>query len=141
MRRAACAAVAAGVLLIAGCGGSGSSNDSQIRTVIATYYEAFANGDSATACDQLAKDTVKNLEKQAKGRTCDDVLNDALQQPDYATVAQNLKKAKITKITVLNDKATAVIEVPGVGGKIARTPVALKKEGDSWKIATALRSR
>ena len=126
-------------LLLAGCGGGGESNDAQIRKVIGTYYEAFANGDSATACNQLAEDTVKNLEKQARGRACDDVLNDALQEPDYATVAQRLKKAKITKVTVLNDKATAQIDVPGVSGKAAHTAVALKKEGDSWKIATAVR--
>jgi hypothetical protein len=138
VRRTACAFVACAAL-VAGCGGGGSSNSDQIKKVIGTYYQAFANGDSATACHQLAKDTVKNLEKQAKGRACSDVLNDALQQPDYATVAEKLKKAKITKITVLNDKATAQIDVPGVGGKQARTAVALKKEGDSWKIATALR--
>jgi ketosteroid isomerase-like protein len=137
--RAACG-VAAALVLLAGCGG-GASNSDSIKKVIGTYYEAFANGDSATACKQLAKDTLANLEKQAKGRACVDVLNDAIQQPDYATVAQSLKKAKITKITVLDDKATAQIDVPGVGGKTARTAVALKKEGDSWKIATALRSR
>jgi ketosteroid isomerase-like protein len=131
--------VASVALVAAGCGGGGPSNSDQIKQVIAKYYEAFANGDSATACQQLAKDTVANLEKQAKGRACTDVLNDALQQPDYSTVAQKLKKAKISKITVLNDKATAEIDVPGVGGKGARTAVALKKEGDSWKIATALR--
>ena len=131
--------LAVGAALIAGCGGGGPSNSDQIKKVIVTYYEAFANGDSASACDQLADDTVKNLEKQAKGRSCADVLNDTLQQPDYASVAPKLKKAKITKITVLNDKATAQIDVPGVGGKGAHTAVALKKEGDSWKIATALR--
>ena len=139
MSRAACCAAAALALLVAGCGGGGSSDDSKIKDAITTYYEAFANGDSATACNQLAKDTVANLEKQAKGRSCADVLNDTLQQPDYATIAPKLKKAKITKVTVLNDKATAQVDVPGVGGKSARTAVALKKEGDSWKIATALR--
>jgi Domain of unknown function (DUF4878) len=138
VRWAVCAAFAAAAAL-AGCGGGGPSNSDQIKTVIGTYSEASANGDSATACEQLAKDTVKSLEKQAKGRACADVLNDALQQPDYAAVAQKLKHAKITKITVLNDKATAQIDVPGVGGKGAHTAVALKKEGDSWKIATALR--
>jgi hypothetical protein len=136
VRRLAC--VLAAAALVAGCGG-GPSNSDQIKKVIGTYYEAFSNGDSATACDQLAKATVQNLEKQAKGRACVDVLNDALQQPDYAAVAQKLKKAKVSKITVLNDKATAEIDVPGVGGKGARTSVALLKEGDSWKIATALR--
>ncbi len=139
MRRAVCALIAVAAV-VAGCGG-GPSNSSEIKKVLGTYYQAFANGDSATACDQLAKDTVKNLEKQAKGRACTDVLNDALQQPDYASVAQKLKKAKITKITVLDDKATAQINVPGVGGKEVHTAVALKKEGDAWKIATALQSR
>lgn len=136
MRRAAWVATMC-ALVVAGCGG-GPSNSDQIKKVIANYYEAFSNGDSATACHQLAQDTLKNLQKQAKGRACVDVLNDALQQPDYAAVAEKLKGAKITKITVLNDKATAEIDVPGVGGKAARTAVALKKEGDSWKIATAL---
>jgi ketosteroid isomerase-like protein len=139
VRGLACAVLASVALVAAGCGGSGTSNSDQIKQVIAKYYEAFANGDSATACEQLTNDTVKNLEKHAKGRSCADVLNDTLQQPDYATIAPKLKKAKITKITVLNDKATAEIDVPGVGGKGARTAVALKKEGDSWKIASALR--
>jgi hypothetical protein len=137
LRRAG-AIVAALAVLIAGCGG-GPPNAEQIKKVLGTYYQAFADGDSATACHQLATDTVKNLEKRAKGRSCTDVLNEALQQPDYAAVAQKLKNAKISKITVLNDKATAQIVVPGVGGRGARTSVALKKEGDSWKIATALR--
>jgi len=140
--RAAIGGLAAAAVLVAGCGGSGTSNADQIKKVINTYYDAFANGDSATACEQLTKNTVKSLEKQAKGRACSDVLNDALQQPDYSTIAQKLKNAKISKITVLNDKATAQIDVPGVHGKgVIRTAVALQKEGNSWKIATALRSR
>jgi len=131
-------AVAAALVVLAGCGG-GAPNAEQIKKVIGTYYQAFADGDSATACDQLAKDTVKNLEKQAKGRSCTDVLNEALHQPDYAAVAQKLKNAKVSKITVLDDKATAQIDVAGVGRSGVRTAVALKKEGGSWKIATALR--
>ena len=138
MRRVACLLSAVALALLAGCGG-GATNQDQIRKVLSTYYQAFADGDGATACDQLTKDTVKNLEKQAKGRSCPDVLNQALQQPDYATIAQKLKNAKVSKITVLDDKATAQVDVPGLGGRGARAPVALMKEGGSWKIATALR--
>jgi hypothetical protein len=136
--RRALVALGAAAALVAGCGG-GASNQDQIKNVLGTYYQAFADGDSATACAQLATDTVKNLEKQAKGRSCTDVLNTALQQPDYASVAQKLKNAKISKITVLNDKATAQIDVPGLRGRDARAPVALKKEGNAWKIASAIR--
>jgi ketosteroid isomerase-like protein len=124
--------------LLSGSGG-GATNQDQIKKVLGTYYQAFANGDSATACDQLAKDTVKNLEKQARGRSCSDVLNQALQQPDYAAVAAKLKNAKFSNITAVDDKATAAVLVPGVAGKGVRTSVQLKKEGDSWKIVTALR--
>jgi ketosteroid isomerase-like protein len=136
--RRAFAAAAAAVALLPGCGG-GATNQDQIKKVLGTYYQAFANGDSATACDQLAKDTVKNLEKQARGRSCSDVLNQALQQPDYAAVAAKLKNAKFSNITAVDDKATAAVLVPGVAGKGVRTSVQLKKEGDSWKIVTALR--
>jgi ketosteroid isomerase-like protein len=136
--RRAFAATAAALALLSGCGG-GATNQDQIKKVLGTYYQAFANGDSATACDQLAKDTVKNLEKQARGRSCSDVLNQALQQPDYAAVAAKLKNAKFSNITAVDDKATAAVLVPGVAGKGVRTSVQLKKEGDSWKIVTALR--
>ena len=132
------AAGAAALALLTGCGG-GATNQDQITKVLGTYYQAFANGDGPTACAQLAKDTVKNLEKQARGRSCSDVLNQALRQPDYAAIAAKLKDAKFSNITVVDNKATVGVLLPGVGGRGARTSVQLKKEGDSWKIVTALR--
>jgi hypothetical protein len=136
--RRALVGLAAALALLPACGGGATSQD-QIKKVLGTYYTAFADGDSATACDQLANDTVKNLEKQAKGRSCADVLNQVLQQPAYAAIAPKLKNAKFSNITALDDKATAAVLIPGVGGRGARTSVQLKKEGDSWKIVTALR--
>jgi ketosteroid isomerase-like protein len=130
-------ALATALALLPGCGGA--TNQDQIKKVLGTYYQAFADGDGPTACDQLATDTVKNLEKQARGRSCSDVLNQALRQPDYAAIAAKLKDAKFSNITVVDNKATVGVLLPGVGGRGARTSVQLKKEGDSWKIVTALR--
>lgn len=134
------ALVALGVALVAaGCGDSGPSDDEKIRTALTTYYQAFASGDGATACDQLAKDSVESLEKQAKGRTCPQVLDAALQRPGYASVAQRLTRAKITRVTIAGDKATVNLDVPGVPASAKRVPVLLKKEGDAWKITSAPR--
>ena len=127
------------VFAVPGCGDSGPSDDEKIRTALTTYYQAFASGDGATACDQLAKETVESLEKQAKGRTCPQVLDAALQRPGYASVAQRLTRATITKVTIAGDKATASLDVPGLPARAKRVPVLLKKEGDAWKITSAPR--
>jgi ketosteroid isomerase-like protein len=135
--------VAAGLgaaALTAGCGsGSGPPDDEQIRSTLTTYYQAFASGDGATACDQLSEDSVATLEKQGRGRTCPQVLDAALRRPGYASVAQKLTRAKIAKITVADGKATVSIEVPGAPAAARRVPVLLKKEGVRWKITSAPR--
>jgi ketosteroid isomerase-like protein len=131
------AAFAAAMVTVAGCGDSGPSDETKIKTALTTYYQAFASGDGAGACDQLSKDSVKALEKQAKGKTCPQVLDTALQRPGYASVAQRLTRATITKVTIAGDKATVSIDVPGLPASAMRLPVLLKKEGDGWKITNA----
>jgi ketosteroid isomerase-like protein len=141
MRRAIALVIASG-LVASGCGGSDKPSDKQqIETVLTTYYKAFAGGDSATACNQLAKDTIDLLEKQARGKSCTAVLDAALKRPDYAVIAAKLNSAKVTRVTVAGDKATAAIEVlgvPGAKGGRAATTVPLKKEKGSWKIASVV---
>jgi ketosteroid isomerase-like protein len=128
--------MAAAVLALAGCGGtSGPSDQSQIETSLTTYYKAFAQGDTAGACGQLAKDTLAALEKAAHGKGCSAVLGAALKRPDYAAIAPKLARARVTKVTIAGDKATAAVVVPGVHA--ALPPVPMLKEGGSWKIASA----
>jgi putative lumazine-binding protein len=142
VRRICAAAAVACVAALAaiGCGsGGGPSDEEKIKTALTTYYQAFASGDQPTACDQLAKETVEALEKQAKGKICPRVLDAALQRPGYASVAQRLTRATITKVTIAGDKATVSLEVPGLPARAKRVPVLLKKEGDGWKITNAPR--
>jgi ketosteroid isomerase-like protein len=139
VRRAACAAALCAGLVV-GCGG-GASNQDAVRAVINDYYQALSAGDGAGACNLLATDTVKSIEKAAKGRACKDVVNDELQQPDFARVAEQLKTAKVSKVTIAGDKAIAQTNVPHIRGRTVTTKVFLKKEGDSWKLISEPRQR
>jgi ketosteroid isomerase-like protein len=136
--------VAAAVVALGGCGGSGGpTQQDKIKETLITYYKAFASGDSSTACNLITNDSVALLEKQARGKKCTEVLDAALKRPDYQRVAEKLASgAKVTKITVVDGKATAAVVVPGVAGPgpggTRSIPVALKKESGTWKIATAL---
>jgi Na+-translocating ferredoxin:NAD+ oxidoreductase RnfG subunit len=145
MRAGAVAAALALALVAGGCGGSHKPSDKdQIETTLITYYKAFGSGDSATACNQLAKGTIEELERAAGGRDCSEVLDQALKRPDYAKIASKLDGAKVQNVTIAADKATAVIVVPGVaaaGGQGVRTTFPLKKESRSWKIASAIGGR
>jgi hypothetical protein len=127
---------AAALVALAGCGGNdGPSDGQQIKTTLITYYTAFGNGDSATACNQLAATTVKALEQAAGGKPCEKVLDQALKRPDYAKVAPKLSRVEVSRVNIVGDKASADAAVPGVGRKAT---VPLKKEKGSWKIASRI---
>jgi hypothetical protein len=126
--------------LLAGCGSSGPTDRQQIETALLTYYRAFGKGDTGGACNELAKDTKAALEKAGRGKDCTEILDAALKRPDYAAIASKLQKARVTKITIANDKASAAVLIPGVktnGALGARTNVPLLKEGGAWKIVGA----
>jgi hypothetical protein len=124
-------------LAVAGCGGVGGSEPkderAEVEASLTAYYKAFASGDSETACNHLAGNTVAQLERAAGGRPCAEVLDRALKRPDYAKVAPKLAGVKVTEVNVAEDKATARATVPGVG-KSTRVP--LIKEDGTWKIAS-----
>jgi hypothetical protein len=133
--RAAIAVAAA--LVLAGCGSSGPTDRQQIETALLTYYRAFGSGDTGGACHELSKETKTQLEKAGRGKDCTEILDAALKRPDYAAIAPKLKATRVTKITIANDKASAVVLVPGVkdnGALGARTTVPLLKEDGAWKI-------
>src|SRR5438067_11896066 len=112
------AALAAG-----GCGGK-KSDKAQVQSTIRTYYSAFANGDSAKACDQLSTSTRATLEHQGGGRKCADLLTAAGQRPGAQKVKPALKSPKFGAVNVTGNNATASVTVAGTP-----TTVPLKKEG------------
>src|SRR2546429_8188621 len=116
----------------AGCGGA-SSNKAQIESTIRTYYTAFANGDSAKACDQLSTSTRAELERQGGGRKCADLLTAAGGRPGAKRVKPALKNPKFGTVNVTGNNATVSLTVAGTP-----TTVPLKKEGGRWKIVSAV---
>lgn len=138
-RRSAAAAALGAALTVAGCGGGSSAptDKQQITTTLLTYYKAFGTGDTAAACNQLSRVTRTQLEKAGRGKGCSEILDAALKRPDYAQIAPKLAKTRVTTITVVRDKATAGVLVPGVkqnGALGVRTNVPLVKESGAWKI-------
>jgi hypothetical protein len=133
---AALAAVAA--LTVAGCSDSGAPTDKEkITATLLTYYRAFGKGDTAAACSQLSRLTRTQLEKAGRGKGCSEILDAARKRPAYAQIAPKLAQTRVTTITVVRDKATAGVLVPGVkanGALGVRTNVALIKESGAWKI-------
>jgi Tfp pilus assembly protein PilF len=141
VRRATVVVALVAVLAGAGCGGSSGPTDrQQIETALLTYYKAFGRGDSGAACNELASATTTALEKAGRGKTCTQILDAALKRPDYAAIAPKLQNARVTRITIANDKASAAVLVPGIkanGALGARTNVPLLKEHGAWKIVGA----
>ncbi|MEA2457173.1 MAG: hypothetical protein QOC95_145 [Thermoleophilaceae bacterium] len=139
----ALAAIAA-ALLAGGCGGGGGGGQSdkqKIETTVTTYYKAFGTSDSATACNQLAEQTTKELERAAGGRKCPVVLDQAAKKPEYAKVAAKLDGVKVVSVKITGTTATATTQVPGLtaaGGTGVSTTVPLKKEAGGWKIASTI---
>jgi hypothetical protein len=138
---AAAAAALAAALTAAGCGGSSTPTDKQqITTTLLTYYKAFGKGDTAAACSQLSRVTRTQLEKAGGGKACSQILAAARKRPAYAQIAPKLAQTRVTTITVVRDKASAGILVPGVkqnGALGVRTNVPLLKESGAWKIVGA----
>lgn len=128
-------------LVLAGCGSDAPSDEDQIKETVVSYYKAFGQGESDTACGELASETREELEKASGGQDCAEVLDRVLKQPDYAKLAEKLDGVKVTEVKIVGDQATAETEVPGVaaaaGGSV-HTPVPLKKENGDWKIASAV---
>jgi hypothetical protein len=141
VRLAAPAALAVALALaVAGCADDGPTDRQQIETTILTYYKAFGKGDTGGACNELSKDTKTALEKAGRGKDCTEILDAALKRPDYAAITPKLQNARVTRITIANDKASAAVLIPGVkdnGALGARTTVPLLKEGGAWKIVGA----
>ncbi len=142
IRRSVVGASLVVAVAVAGCGGGEGQTDKQkIETTVTTYYKAFAGDDSATACNQLADDTVKELENAAGGKKCPAVLDEASKKPDYAKVAAKLDGVQVVAVKITGKTATATTQVPGLtaaGGTGVSTTVPLKKESGGWKIASTI---
>jgi hypothetical protein len=130
------AALALAVLVLAGCGGGGKSEEDRVRDSVKTYLTALADGDSKKACAQLTPGQTRRVLAAAKKipqlRTakCPEVFDavSARLGPDEKAL---LRKVKVTDVTVRGSTATTRLQ------GAPRTPE-LTKSGGRWLISGGL---
>lgn len=111
---AAILALAAGVLV--GCGGGGSSPEDTVQG----FYDASKDGDAAAACELLSSESQEAA--AAQGGDCET----AFEQAGAADVPDDLEIGDVTE-----DGDTATVAVSG-DGEESEIPVV--KEDDEWRI-------
>jgi hypothetical protein len=112
--------------VVAGCGGSSSSDEDQIKATTSDFVSAVKKKDWAGACDQLSKAAQDELMKQGaalKAKDCADTLTKAANlggDDAFKGLATD-----VTNIKVNGNKATA---------KNGKDDANFVKEGGEWKI-------
>jgi hypothetical protein len=100
-------------LAVAGCGQS--ANTADVRAVTGRFYAAVAQHDGATACGQLAQETVKQLEQDEKA-TCTKAIGSlGLAPARIAHIAIYVTNAKVD----LTNGASTFLEQTSTGWRIS----------------------
>jgi hypothetical protein len=130
MRRAGTAALGAVVALgVAGCGGGGADDTQKIESTVRDYFGAFADGDAARACGDLASRTREDFVKAARAKECTSAIRTAMRRPDVKRFTAGLRNPKVLSVQINGDNAVATVRALG-----RNTKVPLHKEGDNWKV-------
>jgi hypothetical protein len=120
------------VLVLASCGGDDASKDeAAVRDTAKGLYGALADKDGGKVCELL---TVAQRKAVAKGggagnSSCERVMGLAL----TFLAGKDLKdadKAKVTKVAIEGDRATATVEYKGKPGVLG-----LVREDGEWRIS------
>jgi ketosteroid isomerase-like protein len=142
MTRRLLIAICSITLAVSGCGSEKQSEESKVEDTVVEYYKAFGSGDGETACNHLAEKTREQLEKAGGGESCPEVLEAALDRPEYAKVAKQLESVKVSGVEVSGDTAIATALLPDIKAADGKTPIStsvpLAKEEGTWKIASPL---
>lgn len=132
--------------LLSGCGGRGGSDragtradEASVRDVLAEALDALYDGDGARACSLYTSSYRRALVKEnkadkseetPKGATCEE------QVKEFAPMIRHLvpdRDVEVIRVTVNEDKATAVSELNTTRGKIKLTEFLVRQDG-RWKI-------
>ena len=134
MHKTAVAALAASVVAVAGCGGSGGGTSNGVAGVRASLHE-FAqdllNGNYAGACDLFTA----SARAKVGGSNCANLLGEAMKSSpsSRSQVQQALAKTDSWPVSVHGDTATT----PNVNGGASTTWV---KQGGRWLIGSGVGS-
>lgn len=120
-------------LALGACGGGDASNEeAAVRDTAKRLYSSFADKDAGKICDLL---TSKQRAAVAKGggtkagASCEQVMGVALTFVAGKGL-EDADQAKVTKVTVDGERATATVDFKGRPGVLG-----LAKEDGDWKIS------
>lgn len=123
MTRAGIGAAIVGGLLLAGCGGGGSSDSDQISTMLQTYYEHPAAGQ----CKSLTTDHYRSV---VYGGSGDGALEACeAHQGSRKTMPVVNRTVFVNNVRVDGDKAVAEVRAGGI-----TATESLVKSGDEWVL-------
>jgi ketosteroid isomerase-like protein len=111
--------------LLAGCGGSGGSDEQSARDVAQAYVDARNQGDAAKVCELYSEQLIRKL------KTSNCVAFVTEQTSGTAT------DLTLVGVSEHGDTATATIQarVGEVANAIAPIELQLTREGDEWRVS------
>lgn len=122
--------------MVAGCGGSATSDQQQIAQTVQTYLHAAARGDGATACDQLTSHEAIEVFGHASEAlpelqvsSCADAVSKVA--GSLGGSRARLQDGTVKVLSINGDEATAEV----IGGTQHAT---LTKEAGHWLISGGL---
>jgi hypothetical protein len=129
------ALLCASALTLSACGTSGNDSssdfkgeDKAVAKAIEDFQSASRKGDEDKICTDLLAPALVNKIKTASKGTCQDALNDSLQDVDSFEL-------DVKKVSVNGTSATATVQSDSGGDKKASDTLTLTKVGNQWKIA------
>ena len=122
------AAVAAGALVLAGCGNAKPSDEEQVRTTLTSFSRATAAKDYQTICDRLlAPSLIAALKKI--GLPCEIALQQGLgdvREP----------RLLVGAVTVQGKRATADVRSSAEGQPPSKDTIELVRTDAGWRISS-----
>jgi hypothetical protein len=125
------AALAAGALVLAGCGNAKPSDEEQVRTTLTSFSRATAAKDYQTICDRLlAPSLIAALKKI--GLPCEIALQQGLgdvREP----------RLLVGAVTVQGKRATADVRSSAEGQPPSKDMIELVRTDAGWRISSLAR--
>jgi hypothetical protein len=109
--------------------GSFQGDQKDVAQTVEDLQSFARKGDAAKICSEvLAKDLVTKIQSSSK-KPCDKALKDTIADVDAFELT-------VKKVTVIGDRATAVVKSVGGGNQDRTDTLTLVRDQSAWKIAT-----
>jgi hypothetical protein len=131
MHARALATLLAGLLALAGCGGSsgGGNPDRDVQQTVERYYADVASGNAAGVCAVLTKQAQRGFDEIFEGAHPSSCAGNA---KELTRMSLPMRGLRVTKVKVNGAQATAHVAFAEPKG--FQSDVPLVREGGGWKF-------